>query len=129
MFDHHPNVLSPPCNKATLRRLVLACTSSCLFLNHVGEKYKQTDGGAVGCPFGVNFARYCMTDIEIIHLKLTQSSSLQICGRLIHVVESHGHLERLIQAFRSNSVVSFIIEESEINKFNFLHFLDIENFQ
>ena len=54
----------PPINKATLRKLLLCCTTGCPFTNHDGKIYTQCNEVAMGSPLGVTLARFYMVDLE-----------------------------------------------------------------
>ena len=123
---HHPTIPSPPFNDATLRKLLLACTSGCPFLDHQGKIYKQNDGVPMGSPLGVTFANYYMCNLENEVSESDPTLKPTIYCRYVDdcflVVETQHQLDRLVDAFQSNSVLNFTIEKSSNHTF---HFLDV----
>ena len=84
----------------------------------------------MGSPLGVTFANYHMTELENKTFENDPNLEPTIYCRCVIdcflVIESSNQLQRLFEAFRSNSVLNFTSEESVNKSF---HFLDVDRVQ
>ena len=119
-----PTIPPPPINEATLRKLLLCCTTGCPFTNHDGKIYTQCNGVAMGSPLGVTLASFYMVDLENKVFQNDPSLKPSIYVRYVDdcfmVVKSDEHLQQIVRAFKENSVLNFTTETEIDKKINFL---------
>ena len=81
----------------------------------------------MGSPLGVTFANYHMTELENKTFENNPTLEPTIYCRCVNdcflAIESSNQLQRLIEAFRSTSVLNFTSEESLNSSY---HFLDVD---
>lgn len=113
--------------EASLRHLLQACTKEVPFYGPDGNMYNQIDGVAMGSPLGVLFANFYMGTLEEEIFSQHPELKPPIYARYIDDVfintSNEEEVLKLLQAFKSNSLLNFTHEMEENQKLPFLDVL------
>ena len=124
---HHPTLSPPTIPLATMKDLLILCTTRTPFHSVNGSIYQQKDGVMMGSSLGCTFANYYMAHLEEKVFNANPQAAPLIYARYVDdvflLLENINQLHDIKTLFENNSVLRFTYEEQKNNQLVFLDVL------
>ena len=121
---NHPKMPPPRLPQEILREMLLICTTSTPFHHINGDLYVQIEGVSMGSCLGPTFAEYYMCELENNvfekHPELKPKLYTRFVDDIFSLTSSEADIPRIIEKFKSNSVLDFTFELEKSQKLSFL---------
>ena len=114
-----------PISEEILQDMLKASTMEAPFLSHKGDLFRQVDGVAMGSPLGVLFANMYMATVEERAFREQEKPSIycRYIDDIFITIKDANDAEKIIDIFKSNSVLNFTSEHSQAKTLPFLDVL------